>query len=91
MEESVKLPEELVLEVQALKDELMDNVIKVGRLSVQKSFYEKDLEMINTQLSDLHDQAAVIYQKEEDLQQRVISQYGNGKLDFETGIFTKTK
>lgn len=91
MEESVKLPEELVLEVQALKDELMDNVIKVGRLSVQKSFYEKDLEMINEQLSGLHDQAAVIYQKEEDLQQRVISQYGNGKLDFETGIFTKTK
>jgi len=91
MEESVKLPEELVLEVQALKDELMDNVIKVGRLSVQKSFYEKDLEMINTQLSELHDQAALIYQKEEDLQQRVISQYGNGKLDFESGIFTKTK
>lgn len=91
MEESVKLPEELVLEVQTLKDELMDNVIKVGRLSVQKSFYEKDLEMINAQLSDLYDQAAVIYQKEEDLQQRVISQYGNGKLDFETGIFTKTK
>ena len=90
MEETLKLPEELVLEVQALKDELMDNVIRVGRLSVQKSFYEKDLEMINNQLSELHDQAALIYQKEEDLQQRVISQYGNGKLDFETGIFTKT-
>lgn len=90
MEETVKLPEELVLEVQALKDELMDNVIRVGRLSVQKSFYEKDLDMINGQLNELHDQAALIYQKEEDLQQRVISQYGNGKLDFETGIFTKT-
>ena len=90
MEETLKLPEELVLEVQALKDELMDNVIRVGRLSVQRSFYEKDLEMINSQLSELHDQAALIYQKEEDLQQRVISQYGNGKLDFETGIFTKT-
>jgi hypothetical protein len=89
MEETIKLPEELVLEVQALKDELMDNVIKVGRLSVQKSFYEKDLEMINAQLDSLHDQAALIYQKEEELQKRVTSEYGNGKLDFESGVFTK--
>lgn len=90
MEETIKLPEDLVLEVQNLKDELMDNVIKVGRLSVQKSFYEKDLEIINNQLADLHDQAAVIYQKEEAIQERVISEYGKGKLDFETGIFTKS-
>ncbi len=90
MEETVKLPEDLVLEVQNLKDELMDNVIKVGKLSVQKSFYEKDLEIINNQLANLHDQAALIYQKEEELQKRVITEYGNGKLDFETGIFTKS-
>ncbi len=90
MEETVKLPEDLVLEVQNLKDELMDNVIKVGRLSVQKSFYEKDLEVINSQLANLHDQAALIYQKEEELQKRVITEYGNGKLDFETGIFTRS-
>lgn len=89
MEETIKLPEELILEVQTLKDELMDNVIKVGRLSVQKSFYEKDLEIINSQLNNLHDQAALVYQKEEELQKRVISEYGNGKLDFESGIFTK--
>ncbi len=68
----------------------MDNVIKVGRLSVQKSFYEKDLEVINSQLANLHDQAALIYQKEEELQKRVITEYGNGKLDFETGIFTRS-
>ncbi len=90
MEETVKLPDDLVLEVQNLKDELMDNVIKVGKLSVQKSFYEKDLEIINNQLANLHDQAALIYQKEEELQKRVITEYGNGKLDFETGIFTKS-
>ena len=89
MEETVKLPEDLVLEVQNLKDELMDNVIQVGRLSVQKSFYEKDLEVINSQLANLHDQAALIYQKEEELQKRVITEYGNGKLDFKTGIITR--
>jgi hypothetical protein len=45
--------------------------------------------MINSQLDNLHDQAALIYQKEEELQKKVISEYGNGKLDFESGIFTK--
>ena len=36
MSEQIKLPEELLLEIQALKDELTENVIRIGRLNVQK-------------------------------------------------------
>ena len=89
MENELKLPEDLILEIQNLKEELMDNIIKIGRLSVQKSFYEKDLEMINGELESLHGEASNIYAKEEALQEKVIGKYGKGKLDFETGIFTK--
>jgi hypothetical protein len=89
MEDSIKLPEELLLELRDLKDELMDNVIKIGKLNVQKYFAEKDLSRINNQLNDLYDKAVSIYQKEEKLQNRLISEYGNGKVNFESGIFTK--
>ena len=63
--------------------------IRIGRLNVQKSFYEKDLRMLNLELDSLYGQAEVISKKEDDLQVKVVGQYGNGKLDFESGIFTK--
>ena len=89
MENVLKLPEDLILEIQNLKEELMDNIIKIGRISVQKSFYEKDLALINKELDSLHGEASNIYAKEEALQEKVIGEYGKGKLDFESGIFTK--
>lgn len=85
----IKLPEELLLEIQSVKDELTENVVKIGRLNVQKAFYEKDLKMINLELDALYGQAEIISVKEDELQKKVVGQYGNGKLDFETGFFTK--
>lgn len=89
MKDSIKLPEELTLELKNLRDELMDNVIKIGKLNVQKSFSEKNIEMVNKQLNNLYDQAALIHQKEQELQNRINSKYGTGIVDFETGFFTK--
>jgi hypothetical protein len=89
MSEQIKLPEELLLEIQALKDELTENVIRIGRLNVQKSFYEKDLKMLVAELDSLYDRAEIISGKEDALQDKVVNQYGSGKLDFESGVFTK--
>lgn len=91
MEESneIKLPEDLLLEIQSLKDRLTENVIKVGRLSVQKSFYEKDLGMINEQLSALFEEAGNISKNEEDMEIKITTQYGAGRLDLASGLFIK--
>lgn len=89
MSEQIKLPEDLLMEIQNLKDELTQNVVRIGRLNVEASFHRKDLEMIESELSSLYNTAENIQVRESELQQRVILQYGNGKLDFETGIFTK--
>jgi conjugal transfer/entry exclusion protein len=85
----IKLPEELLTELQQLRDELTQNVVKIGRLNVQLSFYKKDIEIIEGELSNLYQEAAAISAKEDSIQNKVVSEYGNGKLDFETGIFTK--
>jgi hypothetical protein len=90
MSEQIKLPEELLLEIQALKDELTENVVRIGRLNVQKSFYEKDLKMMNTELDSLYDMAEAISKKEHALEAKVVNEYGSGKLDFESGVFTKS-
>lgn len=85
----IKLPEELLTELQQLRDELTQNVVKIGRLNVQLSFYKKDMEIIESELASLYQEAAAISSKEDGVQNKVVSEYGNGKLDFETGIFTK--
>ena len=91
MEENneIKLPEDLLLEIQALKDRLTENVIKIGRLSVQKSFYEKDLQMLNDELSVLFEDAGKISKDEENMEVKITTQYGAGRLDLASGLFLK--
>jgi|LauGreDrversion4_2_1035121.scaffolds.fasta_scaffold2554078_1 hypothetical protein len=88
-ENQIKMSDELILEIQALRDELTQNVVRIGRLNVQLSFYRKDMEIINNELNSLYQAAESISIKEDDIQRKVVEQYGGGKLDFETGIFTK--
>jgi hypothetical protein len=89
MTEQIKLPEELLMEIQKLRDELTSNVVRIGRLNVEAAFHRKDLEILESEINSLYDYAEEISLRESDLQKRVTDQYGNGKLDFETGLFTK--
>jgi hypothetical protein len=89
MAEQIKLPEELLMEIQKLRDELTSNVVRIGRLNVEAAFHRKDLEILESEINSLYDYAEEISLRESDLQKRVTDQYGNGKLDFETGLFTK--
>ena len=89
MSEQIKLPDELLTEIESVRNEITENVVLVGRLNVQKAFYQRDLKQIEAQLEAQYDKAEMLNQKEDELQKKVVSQYGNGKLDFATGIFTK--
>jgi hypothetical protein len=89
MSEQIKLPEELLMEIQKLRDELTSNVVRIGRLNVEAAFHRKDLEILESEINSLYDYAEDISLRESDLQKRVTDQYGNGKLDFESGLFTK--
>jgi len=89
MAEQIKLPEELLMEIQKLRDELTSNVVRIGRLNVEAAFHRKDLEILESEINSLYNYAEDISLRESDLQKRVTDQYGNGKLDFESGMFTK--
>jgi hypothetical protein len=90
MSQEIKLSDELLLEVQTLKDELTENVVKIGRLNVQVSFYKRDLIMMEQELEHLYDEASRINIREEELQSKVVSEHGDGKLDLVSGIYTKS-
>ena len=75
--EQIKLPEELLLEIQNLRDELTENVVRIGRLSVQIHFYDNELEKLKSELLSLHKEAEVLDKKEQEMQERIAKEYGN--------------
>lgn len=87
--ETVKLPDELVSEIKQLRDELAQNVVKIGRMNVQLSFYRKDMLLMEQQLDSFYREAEEIADRETKLQNKVVAEYGAGKLDFDSGVFTK--
>lgn len=89
-ENEVKIPDDLLLEIQAIRDELTQNVIKIGRINVQVAFLKNDMVQLENELSQLYIEAGDIAEREEKMQQKVTSEYGNGFLNFESGVFVKT-
>ena len=57
MSEQIKLPEELLMEIQKLRDELTSNVVRIGRLNVEAAFHRKDLEILESEINSLYDYA----------------------------------
>jgi hypothetical protein len=85
MSEEIKINEELFSEIEKLKTELTENIIKIGRLRIEISLYEKDLHLMNLQLGNLCDEAEKIRTREIELKKKLDEQYGPCEYNFETG------
>jgi hypothetical protein len=85
MSEPIKVREEFFSEIEKLKNDLTDNVIKIGRLKIEISLYEKDLHLMNLQLGNLCEEAEKIRIREIDLKKKLDEEYGPCEYDFETG------
>jgi hypothetical protein len=88
MSEPIKVREEFFSEIEKLKNDLTDNVIKIGRLKIEISLYEKDLHLMNLQLGNLCEEAEKIRIREIDLKKKLDEEYGPCEYDFETGTVT---
>jgi hypothetical protein len=89
MSEPIKVREEFFSEIEKLKNDLTDNVIKIGRLKIEISLYEKDLHLMNLQLGNLCEEAEKIRIREIDLKKKLDEEYGPCEYNFETGTVVK--
>jgi hypothetical protein len=89
MAEDIKINEELFSEIEKLKNDLTENVIKIGRLRIEISLYEKDLHLMNLQLGNLCDEAEKIRGTEIEIKKKLDEQYGPCEYNFETGTVKK--
>ena len=90
MENNIKLTPEELQSIQTLREQAKENVDKIGRMNIQKFFLEKELEFVQEQLEALYSETMQLNEREKEKVDEIVSKYGEGKLDFATGLYTKS-
>lgn len=88
MENQIKLTSEELQKIQILREQAKENVDKIGRLNIQKFFLEKELEFVEEQLQSLYSETMQLNEEEKRTVDEIVGKYGEGKLDFATGLYT---
>jgi hypothetical protein len=88
MENQIKLTPEELQKIQILREQAKENVDKIGRLNIQKFFLEKELGFVGEQLQSLYSETMQLNEEEKKTVDEIVGKYGEGKLDFATGLYT---
>ena len=88
MENQIKLSEEELQEIQILRDTARENINEVGRLNIQKFFIQKEIDSVCEQIQNLYLETEKLNEREKILVSEIVSKYGEGKLDFSTGLYS---
>lgn len=91
MSEQIKISEEELAQVLDLRNRIRENVEKIGRLNIQKHFVELELENLNTELSNTYSITEDLSAEENRVVKEISQKYGDGSLDFESGVLTPNK
>ena len=83
-----KLSQEELDSIISLRNLAKENVEKIGKLNIQKYFLESELEFVKEQLSSLYTESMQLNEQEKSKIDEVVGKYGEGKLDFATGVYT---
>ena len=85
---NVKLSQEELDSIVSLRNLAKENIEKVGKINIQKHFLEKELEFVGEQLLSLYQETLQLNEQEKSKIDEIVGKYGEGKLDFATGIYT---
>lgn len=88
MSNQIKITEEELAQVRDLRDRIRTNVETIGRLNVQRHFAQLELDHINSELDQTYVVTEDLSAEESRVVKEISQKYGDGSLDFETGIYT---
>jgi hypothetical protein len=88
MSEPIKLSSEELSSIESLRERIRANVEKIGRLSIKKHFIETELNLIGLDLDSSYLETEDLSREEEKIVGGIVAKYGEGDLDFTTGIYT---
>jgi len=88
MSEQVKITQEELKSLLDLRERIRTNVESIGRLNIRKHFIQLEIEQVNLDLKESYSISEDLSMEETRIVGEITSKYGEGDLDFTTGIYT---
>ena len=91
MAEQIKITQEELNSLLDLRERIRTNVESIGRLNIKRHFVQMELNQIVEDLDQAYSSSEDLSLEENKIAQEILSKYGDGDLDFNTGIYTPKK
>jgi len=87
----VKLTSDELAEILALNNEYQDILIGLGQVSIRRDSLKKEEESILKMEKECYSSYEETQKKETNFKERIARKYGQGEIDLETGVYTKSE
>ena len=88
MADSIKISQEELNSLLDLRERIRTNVESIGRLNIKRHFTQLELNQVNEDLNQAYSFSEELSAEENKIVQEITSKYGEGDLDFNTGVYT---
>jgi hypothetical protein len=91
MSDQIKISQEELNSLLDLRERIRTNVESIGRLNIKRHFTQLELNQTVEDLNVAYSTSEDLSMEESRVVQEITSKYGEGDLDFGTGIYTSKK
>ena len=88
MADSIKISQEELNSLLDLRERIRTNVESIGRLNIKRHFTQLELNQVNEDLNQAYSVSEGLSMEETRVVEEMTSKYGEGDLDFNTGVYT---
>ena len=91
MAEPIKISQEELDNILILREKIRANVESIGRLNIKKHFIGLELKSVQEDLSHAYEESENLSMEEQRLVNETVAKYGDGDLDFATGLYSSKR
>ena len=88
MAEPIKISQEELDNLLILREKIRANVESVGRLNIKRHFIEVEMREVQEELTHAYEESENLSMEEQRIVNETVQKYGDGDLDFNTGLYT---
>ena len=87
----VKLTSDELAEILALNNEYQETLIGLGQVNLRRDTIKKEQSTLDKLEAEHYASYEETEKKEANFKQRISRKYGNGEIDLESGVYTKSE
>ena len=91
MSDQIKISQEELNSLLDLRERIRTNVESIGRLNIKRHFTQLELDQILGDLDQAYSVSEDLSMEETRVVQEITAKYGEGDLDFATGVYSPKK